>query len=164
MRKKIILVLTLLLSIGFTGLAQNSVNDVTGVVKDQWGKPVSGALVTSVENSEIKTFTDKEGKFKINLMKSEKIRITSSDNSYLIVEPDYENHMTITMGYSSQAVNIGYDKTFNLEESTASVFSTYSENLNNLSARDIGSTLYGNILGLTALQGAGKAVNPSIFP
>lgn len=156
MRKKIILVLTLLLSIGFTGLAQNSVNDVTGVVKDQWGKPVSGALVTSVENSEIKTFTDKEGKFKINLMKSEKIRITSSDNSYLIVEPDYENHMTITMGYSSQAVNIGYDKTFNLEESTASVFSTYSENLNNLSARDIGSTLYGNILGLTALQGAGN--------
>jgi len=156
MRRKIIFVLTLFLCIGFTGIAQNSGNDVSGYVQDQWGKPVSGALVTSVDNPEIKTFTDKEGKFIIYLMETEKIRITSSDNSYLIVAPDFKNPITITMGLSGQAVNIGYDETFNLEESTASVFSAYSENLYNPSARDIGSTLYGNVLGLIALQGAGN--------
>lgn len=156
MRKKIILVLTILVGIGFIGLAQNPVHHVTGFVQDQWGEPVPGALVTSVENPEIKTFTDVKGGFEISLMETENFRITGSDNSYLVVKPDFEKPMSIIMGQSSQAVHIGYDKTFNLEESTSSVFSAYSKNLHNPSARDIGSTLYGNILGLTALQGAGN--------
>lgn len=156
MRKNIILILTFLIGIGFTGLAQNSGFNVKGNVIDQWGNPVSGALITPAENSKIKTFTDKEGKFEINLEESEKIKITTSDDSYLIVEPDFEEPMSIIMGLSSQAVNIGYDKTFNLEESTASVFTAHSNDLYHTSARDIGSTLFGNVLGLTALQDAGN--------
>lgn len=156
MRKRTILILALLVCISFTGFAQNPVYDVTGRVLNDTGEPISGALVTSSENTEIKTFTDKEGKFEIKLDESEKLRVTTSDNSYQVVEPDIDKPMTIIMGHSSQAVNIGYDKTFNLEESTSSVYSAQSNDLYHTSARDIGGTLFGNVLGLTTLQGAGN--------
>ena len=138
MTKKTIFILALLVCIGYTGFAQNPVYDVTGRVLNDTGEPISGAL-------EIKTFTDKEGKFEIKLTESEKLKVTTSDNSYQVVEPDVDGPMTIIMGLSSQAVNIGYDKTFNLEESTSSVYSAQSNDLYHTSARDIGGTLFGNV-------------------
>lgn len=156
MRKRTIFILALLVCISFTGFAQNPVYDVTGRVLNDTGEPISGALVTSSENTEIKTFTDKEGKFEIKLAESEKLKVTTSDNSYQVVEPDIDKPMTIIMGLSSQAVNIGYDKAFNLEESTSSVYSVQSNDLYHTSARDIGGTLFGNVLGLTTLQGTGN--------
>lgn len=156
MRKNIILILTFILGISFSGFAQIAVNNVTGLVIDQWGTPVSGALVSSEDNPEIKTFTNKDGEFEISLTENEQIRITTSDNSYKIIDTDKNSPLTVVMGFSNQSVNVGYDKTFNLEESTSSVYTVNSRDLYNTSARDIGSTLYGLIPGLTALQGSGN--------
>lgn len=156
MRKKIIFILALIITFTFTGYAQNTGYNVTGQVIDHWGKPISGALVAYTNNPAIQAFTDKEGSFEIPLSDSGIIRITTSDNSYKEVEADAGNAMTIVMGLADRAVNIGYDEAQNLRESTASVSITYGDGLNKRSARDIGSSLFGNVLGLSALQGAGN--------
>lgn len=156
MGKKIIFILAILLCMGITGYAQNTPSKITGQVIDHLGKPVYGAVVTSVNNSGIRSFTDRDGKFEISLSGSEKLRITTSDNSHQVVEVETGQPMTIVMGLSSRAVNIGYEETQSLMESTSSVSITYGDELNKRSARDIGSSLYGNVLGLTALQGAGN--------
>ena len=115
MRKKKILILAFLACMGLQGFAQNDNNKVTGYVLDKWGKPVVGALVTSADNPESKVATDKEGKFEIDAIKSEKLRITTSDESFQIVEAQTHMPMTIVMNLASQEVNIGYDVTQNLE-------------------------------------------------
>ncbi len=156
MRNIKILILAFLSCINLQGFAQDKDHNVTGYVVDKWGKAVSGALVTSVRNPEIRTTTDKKGKFELNVLHSEELRITTSNQSYRLIEADTEKPMKIVMGLSSQAVNIGYEVIQNLEESTASVSTTYSEDLDKRSSRDIGSSLFGNVLGLTALQGSGN--------
>ncbi|MDR1454149.1 MAG: SusC/RagA family TonB-linked outer membrane protein [Tannerella sp.] len=153
MRNKIIIFLIFLANAGVQGFAQNT--DVTGVVLDRWKNPVSGALVTAVDNPAVQTTTDRDGRFAINVAQSVKLRISTSDNSSRVVEAETNEPMTITMGLASQAVNAGYDFSQNLEETTASVSTAYGDEINKRGARDIGSSLFGNVLGLTALQGAG---------
>lgn len=159
MRKRKILIPAFLTCMGLYGFAQNNNDMVAGYVLDKQGKPVAGALVASAGNPEIKVVTDKEGKFEINVVNSEKIRISTSDESFQLVEANTNLPMTIVMDMASQAVNIGYGMTQNLEETTSSVYTTYGEDFNKRSARDIGSSLFGNVLGLTALQGSGSYYN-----
>jgi len=156
MVKKIIFILAILICMGITGYAQNTPSKITGQVTDHLGRPVYGAVITSVNNAGVRSITDRDGKFEITVDGSEELLITTSDNSYQIVEAETGQPMNIVMGLSSRAVNIGYDETQSLRESTASVAIAYGDELNKRAARDIGSSLYGNILGLTVLQGAGN--------
>ncbi len=154
MRKKNIILLALFACMGLQAVAQN-INQVTGQVLDKWGKPVVGAMVTTVGDPNNQVATDRDGKFSIAASESDDLRITTSDESFRIVEAKTGAPMTVVMGLADQAVNIGLAKIQNFGETTSSVYTAYSEELNHRSSRDIGNELFGNVLGLTALQGEG---------
>lgn len=58
--------------------------------------------------------------------------------------------------FSGQAVQIGYQKTQSLNESTSSVSIIQNEDFNKRSAKNIGNSLFGHGTGLTVLQGSGR--------
>ncbi len=155
MRKKNILILAFFACMGLQGYAQND-DRVSGHVLDRWGNPVVGALVTAVDNPANEVATDRDGKFEIRAAEAEKLRVSTSDNSYRIVEAREDHPMTIVLERADQAVNVGYAEAQTLAETTSSVYTAYSGELNNRSSRDIGNELFGNVLGLTVLQGAGS--------
>ncbi|MDR0575860.1 MAG: SusC/RagA family TonB-linked outer membrane protein [Tannerella sp.] len=57
---------------------------------------------------------------------------------------------------AGQVVNTGNGIIQNLEETTSSTYTVSGEELNKRSSRDIGSSMFGNVLGVTALQGNGN--------
>lgn len=151
MRKKKIIILALLACLGVRGFAQDNKN-ISGYVLDKWGKPVSGAIVTSIDQSIIHSITDKEGKFEVNSVESMKIRITTPDQHFQVIEADATQPVKVVMGYASQGIPIGYEINQNLEETTSSVFTIYQDDLNKRSERSVKNSLYGNVLGLTTLR------------
>lgn len=70
---------------------------------------------------------------------------------------------TAVSDYASQPVNIGFGIEQPLSESTMSV--AMSSDVNRRSAKNIGNSLYGQILGLTTLQGTGdySAFEPTFY-
>ncbi|MCD8172110.1 MAG: SusC/RagA family TonB-linked outer membrane protein [Alistipes sp.] len=154
MRKKQLLILAFLVCLSLPGLAQDD-NNVTGYVVDRWGKPVSGALITSATDPGLSVATDRDGKFTLTAAQDEKLRVTTSSQGYKIFEADTSQPMRIVMDLGSQGVNIGYEITQNLGETASSVYVADGEEFDKFSARDIGSAMFGNVLGLTALQGSG---------
>ncbi len=66
---------------------------------------------------------------------------------------------------ADQLVQIGYQKTQRLEESTSSVSTVYNEEFNHRSAKNIANSLYGYGTGLTTLQGSGTYAdaNPTFY-
>ena len=74
--------------------------------------------------------------------------------------------MTIVMGYAAQTIDVGANRTFNRHESTAAVSTTYNEEFNKRSSRNISNSLYGYGLGLTTLQNAvstGLMADPTFY-
>ena len=65
MKKYKILVLALLACLSIPGGAQNTDNNITGVVVDKWGNPVYGASVQVAGLPSVRVETDKNGKFEI---------------------------------------------------------------------------------------------------
>lgn len=61
-----------------------------------------------------------------------------------------------TEKYADEAVQIGYQKTQRLRESTSSVSTVFSEDFDKRSAKNIGNSLFGYGLGLTTLQNSGR--------
>lgn len=153
MKNKILVLLVFFACIGLRGLAQEKV--VNGTILDRWEKPVVGALVYVVTNPEISTTTDRNGQFKLDVDQSVKLQVKTSDNGFLTFEADKNAPMRIVMGLSSRGVNIGYSQVQNIEESTASVAMAFGDDINKRGSRDIGGSLFGNVLGLTVLQGSG---------
>lgn len=62
-----------------SAFAQNG--NVTGVVVDKLGNPVSGALVEILNNKLIKAYTDKDGAFEIGANANDKLIIDAPDQS-----------------------------------------------------------------------------------
>lgn len=150
--KNKILALALLCLTSIGSFAQS--NDVTGKVVDKWGKPISGALISIVDNPVIKVSTDKNGDFKIAAV---------SGNKLIIQTPAFESKMAdvvdknikVVMDYTSQPVHLGFGINQTMGESTASISSVGSEQLMKSSALSLSNSLFGNALGLTALQNGG---------
>lgn len=61
-----------------------------------------------------------------------------------------------TEKYADEAVQIGYQKTQRLRESTSSVSTVFNEDFDKRSAKNIGNSLFGYGLGLTTLQNSGR--------
>ncbi len=77
MKRHILFASVLLASI--SAFAQNG--NVTGVVVDKLGNPVSGALVEILNNKLIKAYTDKDGAFEIGANANDKLIIDAPDQS-----------------------------------------------------------------------------------
>lgn len=60
---------------------------------------------------------------------------------------------------ADELIQIGYQKTQRLKESTASVSIIYNEDFDKRSAKNIGNSLFGHGTGLTTLQGNGQYAN-----
>ena len=165
MKNKKIVILTFLACISLHGFAQESNSNITGIVLDKWGHPVYGASVSTVSNPQNRVETNKAGKFKINASKNQKLQILSSDKGLKTVEVETDKPMTIVLGYSAQAVNVGYNMPQSIEESTASVSTIFNEEFNKRGAKDISNSLFGLGLGLTTLQNAGNyaAYEPTFY-
>ena len=167
MRKNKILILALLVCLSIPVRAQNTDNNIIGIVVDKSGNPVYGASV-NVEGGAVETRveTDKDGKFEIAVEKGQRLSVVSVDKGSTTVVAKTDGPMTIVMGYAAQTIDVGANRTFNRHESTAAVSTTYNEEFNKRSSRNISSSLYGYGLGLTTLQNAastGLMADPTFY-
>lgn len=140
--------------------------NVSGVVVDKLGNPVSGALVEIQNNKLIKAYTDKNGAFEIGANVNDKLVIDAPDNSKKTVLVDGNKDIKVVLDYASRPVEIGFGIKQNVEESTMSVASASNDELNKRSSKNIGNSLLsGSVLGLTALQGTGDyaSYEPSFY-
>lgn len=158
MKKKKILVLALLASLGIQGFAKD---DITGFVVDKFGKPVQGALITVTSDPVVKVSTDANGRFRLNDAKDVKtLSIAAPDNSQKTVNVT-DSLLTIVMGDFDRMTNIGYEQDHTLGESTAATSTVAGDVLAKRTGRDITQTLFGYLPGLTSLQNSGLYANSS---
>ena len=167
MRKNKILILALLVCLSIPVRAQNTDNNIIGIVVDKSGNPVYGASV-NVEGGAVETRveTDKDGKFEIAVEKGQRLSVFSVDKGSTTVVVKADGPMTIVMGYAAQTIDVGANRTFSRHESTAAVSTTYNEEFNKRSSRNISNSLYGYGLGLTTLQNAastGLMADPTFY-
>ena len=120
MRKNKILILALLVCLSIPVRAQNTDNNIIGIVVDKSGNPVYGASV-NVEGGAVETRveTDKDGKFEIAVEKGQRLSVVSVDKGSTTVVAKTDGPMTIVMGYAAQTIDVGANRTFNRHESTA---------------------------------------------
>lgn len=153
--KSKILALVMLLNISLITFAQDAIVSTGGKVVDRWGSPVSGALIT-VNNSSVQTATDIKGEFSLQFQTGDKLTVESYDFSRKTVEVgDVKNPLNIVLDYTSQAVDLGFGIKRTVEESTASISRTNAKQVDVRSAFNLSNSLFGNALGLSAMQNPG---------
>lgn len=145
-------------------LAQEADGSITGIVVDQAGRPVYGASVMIAGAPETRIETDKDGKFEIEAEKNEQLVVTATDKGSVTVNVD-DTNVTVVMGFEGQTIDIGANRTFTRNESTASVSTIYNEEFDKRSAKNISNSLLGQGLGLISLQNSGNyaAVEPTFY-
>lgn len=139
-------------ALSLTAMAQEG-NSINGVVLDQYGKPVSGAVVIDMVNPDNKAATDKNGAFTIEGGKT--LKVQAPNQSEKIVEVD-GNNVTVNLEFKDQPVFTGAGKVLTKEESTVSVASAWGEDISKRSVKDVGQALFGQILGLQTLQNSAR--------
>lgn len=72
-------------------------------------------------------------------------------------EPD--KNIKDSVGYAAETIDVGANRTFTRAESTAAVSKVYNESFNKRASKNISNSLFGQGLGLTALQNAGNYAN-----
>jgi TonB-linked SusC/RagA family outer membrane protein len=154
MKNKII-ALAMLACASLNGWAQSS-NNVTGRVIDGGGNPVSGALISIVNNPLVKVPTGKNGEFEIMAVKENSLKIQTADDAVKVVRvEDVSKPMIVVMDITTAKVNYGFGLQQTVAESTGAVSTVYADEINSRSALTIGNSLYGNVLGLTTMQKTG---------
>lgn len=151
MNKRNILV-SVYAALSLTTMAQEG-NSIKGVVLDEWGKPVSGAVVIDMANPETKAATGEDGSFTIEAGKQ--LKVQAPNQSEQVVEVN-GNNITVQLGFKDRPVYTGAGKLFTESESTVSVASAWGEDINKRSTKDIGQSLFGQILGLQTLQNSAR--------
>lgn len=156
MKNKIILLITSFL-VSLSALAQNE-EEIVGKVVDRHGNPISGALVTNMNNQMEKAATDSNGEFKVYAQAGEQLIVQLADFSQKKIKiKEGDNNLIITIDYASQAVDMGFGINQTLKESTGAISRATSEDVDKRSAFSLANSLYGNALGLSAMQNADVA-------
>lgn len=151
MKNKIIIFLSLLFAV-LGGWAQEI--QVTGKVTDRWGKPVSGAEVSNLNSALSVVATDKDGIFEIMALKNDRLNIITPADGVKIV-PVTGSQMNITIGFADEAVDVGFGIRQTMAESTGAISRATNEQIDNRSSISLANSLFGNVLGLTAMQNSG---------
>lgn len=165
MKKNKILILALLACFSIPVGAQHTDNNITGIVVDKWGDPVYGASVLVAGEPESRVETDKDGKFEIFAGNNQTLEVVTADKGSTTVKAEADKTMTVVMDYASQTIDVGANRTFTRQESTASVSTVYNEEFNKRGAKNISHSLYGHGLGLMTLQNSGTytEVEPTFY-
>lgn len=130
-------------------------NFIAGIVTDRWGKPVPGALVSVINNPYIKVTTGTDGKFVISATPGDRLVVQTRDFERKTIEITSDEDLQVVMDYASRQINSGLGINHTLEESTASIATTSSEQIMKSSALSLRNSLFGNALGLTSMQNGG---------
>lgn len=132
--------------------AQQSKNQVSGIVLDENGEPVPGTSVT-VLNSNIGTITDLEGKFKLNVPDKSTVTVSfvGYENQQFTISKNTDLRITLKENTISlnEVVAIGYGK-----QSRATITSAISK----VQAKDLPIASAGNPLSLLKGKVAGLEV------
>lgn len=126
-----------------------------GRVTDRNGRPVAGALVTVRGNAEVVAFTDKQGRFEIAAQPGMTLVLSSENYPEKEVVIGKDEPVNVVMNYGDEVVRLGNDLKQTREEVTGAVSAVSSEQLMKYSSLSLSNALYGNVLGLTALQNGG---------
>lgn len=145
--------------------AQNTDNNITGIVVDKWGNPVYGASVNVAGMPDVRVTTDKDGKFEIAAPVGRNLQVVTVDQGSATVRVESGKEMKIVMDYAAQTIDVGANKNFTRQESTAAVSTVYNDDVNKRAAKNISNSLFGHGLGLTTLQNAGNyaSVEPTFY-
>ena len=165
MKKNKILILALLVCLSIPVGAQNTDSNITGIVVDKWGNPVYGASVNVAGIPDVRVETDKDGKFEIAADAGRSLQVVTTDKGSTTVKVEHGKAMKIVMDYAAQTIDVGANRTFTRQESTAAVSTVYNEDFNKRAAKNMSNSLYGQGLGLTTLQNAGNyaSVEPTFY-
>ncbi|MDM8159869.1 SusC/RagA family TonB-linked outer membrane protein [Labilibaculum sp. K2S] len=147
------IILSLFVFLTMKGWSQTG--DTTGKIIDRNGNPVSGAVVSIESNPENKVYTNTNGEFNIFVQDSAALVVQTSNNGFKKVSVKNGESITIQMDFFSEAVELGYGIHQTIGESTGAVSLTTHEQVNQRSAFSVSNALYGNALGLTAMQNSG---------
>lgn len=148
--KRKILAFAMISCMGLHAMAQEAVN-ITGVILDAAGNPISGTAVSVLGFPANAVSTDVTGKFSIVASLKDTLHILTPYEAVKKV-PVTQQKMRITMDRASQKVNYGFGLNQTFAESTGSVATVYSDKIDNRSSFAVMNTLYGNLPGLTSLQ------------
>jgi TonB-linked SusC/RagA family outer membrane protein len=128
---------------------------VIGTVKDEKGNPLSGVTVL-VKNSKNASSTDKEGKFSVNALSTDKIVFTFIGMKKQVVEVGTQNQIEISLTEDPSALQevivVGYNSKKTAEISSAVV---------SLNAEKLASSTATSLDGIDLLQG--KVAGLTIF-
>lgn len=151
--KKIILLLCAILTCSINTFAQEK---STFSVVDKYGKPIKGVCLTIQNSSLTPAVTGKDGVSELFVKKGDVILVEAPDFAFRRIVVDKPQSLsTITMDRLSQAVDMGFGIKMNKAQSTAAISRTTSDELMRSSELNVQNALYGNALGLTALQSGG---------
>lgn len=151
MKKKYISILAAASIISVSAMAQQK---VTGVIKDAQGMPVAGALVSAVGNSSIKSITDQEGIFTLDINENDFIEITYADKYKKRVWTRGKNSLEIVLDNNNLSVDNGGQKLLGTEI-TQSISTIKGEAIENNSTFNVGNSIFGLIPGLIVNQNTG---------
>ena len=145
--------------------AQDTDNNVRGMVVDKWGHPVYGASVMVKGMPETRVETDKDGKFSIEASAGQQLNIVSVDKGTTTVKADGKSLVKVVLNYAGQSVDVGAGRVFTRAESTAAVSTIYNEDFDKRSAKNMSNSLLGQGMGMMVLQNSGNYadVEPTFY-
>lgn len=150
--KNKILILLVLIAVAISVAAQNS-STIKGRVTDSKGNPLSGAAIYDNQTKLPLASTGYDGRFEVKAQEGATLLFEASEGYKKEVKvSDADKELTVRMDPSSGLVDIGFGFDRELALSTAAVSRTDIEDIDKRSALSLANSLFGNVLGLTALQ------------
>ena len=151
MKKRYISVMAVASLFSVAAMAQHK---ITGVVKDAQGMPVTGALVTAVGNSSIKSITDQNGEFTLELDGESYIDITYADNLKKRLWTDNKEMIEVCLDYADAYIENRGTLPPGMEK-TQAISTIQGSMIENNSTFNVGNSVYGLIPGLIVKQNTG---------
>ncbi|WP_320052272.1 SusC/RagA family TonB-linked outer membrane protein [uncultured Acetobacteroides sp.] len=150
--KKIALLLILLWGAA-AGFAQQVT--VLGHVADRKNNPLLGATVSVVEAPAVREMVDSTGGFKISATIGNKLIISKAGVGLKYVKITSADPLSVVLDYRDEVVLLPHGVERRAEELTGAISVLKSEELMKSSSLNLSNALFGNILGLSALQNGG---------
>ena len=153
--RHIVSVLMMLLLAAFSATAQSSSRSIRGIVVDENGDPLPGAVVKQVMQKDgesiVSIITDNQGHFGLSVPNGTKAIEVSflgfdSQKINLTNAADYRIQMVASNNYLSEVVVTGY-QTISKERATGSFVKVDSEKLNEKRLNSLSSMLEGTVAG-----------------
>lgn len=157
MKNKILSILIAFFLMCLSAYAQE-VQNVSGKIMNTLRQPISGVLIQNLNAADSKTVTDKNGDFEIIASAGDVLYIETADASKKWVEVlSPTQNIEVVMNLATQGIDLGFGIEQTMAQSTGAISTTYADDIDTRSALNLQSSLFGNVLGLTALQHADVA-------